>query len=81
MAKAYLVSANWDPAAGVWVAISDDIPGLKATADSLNLLLEKVRAQVPKLLRRNGGLEPGQKSAKVVLRAHSKQQATVVWLE
>ncbi len=81
MAKAYLVSANWDPAAGAWVARSDDVPGLVAQAESLNLLMERIRAVLPSLLKSHGNIEPGQRSAKVIVRAHSKQHATVVWFD
>ncbi len=77
MAKAYLVTANWDSEAGVWVAESDDIPGLIAEAESLNVLMEKVRALVPERLELNGGLETGQKSARVIVRAHFEEEAAV----
>ncbi|MGH9342833.1 MAG: DUF1902 domain-containing protein [Terriglobia bacterium] len=77
MAKAFLVTAHWDSEAGVWVAESDDIPGLVAEAESLNVLMEKICVLVPELLELNGGLERGQKSAKVILRAHFEEEAAV----
>jgi predicted RNase H-like HicB family nuclease len=77
MAKAYLVTANWDSEAGVWVAESNDIPGLVAEAESLNVLMEKIRALAPELLELNGALERGQTSAKVIVRAHFEEEAAV----
>ena len=62
MSRTYRVEARWDSEAGVWVAESDDIPGLVAEAESLNALMEKVRVLVPELFELNGGLEPGQES-------------------
>jgi len=44
MSRTYEVQARWDSEAGVWVAESDDIPGLVAEAESMNALVEKVRA-------------------------------------
>ena len=61
MSRTYEVEARWDSEAGVWVAESDDIPGLVAEAESMNALVEKVRVLVPELFELNGGLEPGQK--------------------
>jgi predicted RNase H-like HicB family nuclease len=49
MSRTYQVDAHWDPEAGVWVAESDDIPGLVAEAESMKSLVEKVRALVPEL--------------------------------
>ncbi|WP_323015199.1 DUF1902 domain-containing protein [Devosia sp.] len=48
-----LVTAQWDDEAGVWVATSDDIPGLVTEATSLDGLLERVLAVVPELLEDN----------------------------
>ena len=47
MSRTYEVEARWDSEAGVWVAESDDIPGLVAEAESMNALVEKVRILVP----------------------------------
>lgn len=61
MSRTYQVEAHWDSEAEVWVAESDDIPGLVAEAESMNALVEKVRVLVPELFELNGGLEPGAK--------------------
>ena len=60
MSRTYEVEARWDSEAGVWVAESDDVPGLVAEAELMNALVEKVRVLVPELLELNGALEPGQ---------------------
>ena len=77
MAKAYVITAQWDSEAGVWVAESDDIPGLVAEAESLNVLRDKIRMLVPELLEVNGCLESGQKSERVIVRAHFEEEAAV----
>ena len=59
MNKAYLVQAHWDSEAGVWVAESDDVPGLVAEAPSPNLLREKLLVLIPELLELNGILKGG----------------------
>lgn len=50
----YHVKAEWDAEAGVWVAASDDVPGLVAEAATLEGLLDDIRALVPELLALNG---------------------------
>ena len=77
MSRTYQVEAHWDSEAGVWVAESDDIPGLVAEAESMNALVEKVRILVPELFELNGGLEPGQKVVDVLVRAHHEETASV----
>lgn len=56
MHKKFLVTAQWDSDAGVWVATSDDIPGLVTEAKSLDDLLERVLAVAPELLDDNAHL-------------------------
>jgi hypothetical protein len=75
MSRTSEVKARWDPEAGVWLAESEDIPGLVAEAESMNALVEKVRVLVPELLELNGGLEPGQKTVNVLVRAHHEEPA------
>ena len=50
----YLVSLIWDEEAGVWVATSDNIPGLVLESGSLDALIERVRFTAPELLSLNG---------------------------
>ena len=54
MKKVYQVLAQWDSEAGVWVAESDDVPGLVAEAESPNVLREKLRVLIRELLELNG---------------------------
>jgi predicted RNase H-like HicB family nuclease len=77
MSRTYEVEARWDSEAGVWVAESEDIPGLVAEAESMNALVEKIRGLVPELFELNGGLEPGQKVVNVLVRAHHEETASV----
>jgi predicted RNase H-like HicB family nuclease len=54
--KKLFVNAQWDDEASVWVATSDDIPGLVTEAASLDGLLERVLAVAPELLEENAHL-------------------------
>jgi len=48
------VQALWDGEAGVWVAESDDVPGLATEAATLEELQAKPAVMVPELLEENG---------------------------
>jgi predicted RNase H-like HicB family nuclease len=50
----YHVNAEWDDEAGVWVASSEDVPGLATGADTLEALIEKLNIVIPDLLEANG---------------------------
>ena len=52
----YEIRAQWDGEAGVWVAESDDVPGLVAEADSPKVLVQKLRTLIPELLELNGAI-------------------------
>lgn len=52
----YVVNAQWDDEAAVWVATSDDIPGLATEAETMELLLEKLNVMIPELLAANDAL-------------------------
>lgn len=49
-----LIRALWDADAGVWVATSEDIPGLATEAETLEDLRDKVVAMIPELFEANG---------------------------
>jgi predicted RNase H-like HicB family nuclease len=55
----YTIRAEWDGEAGVWVASSDDVPGLATGADTFEELIEKLRVVVPELLDENSLLTSG----------------------
>lgn len=50
----YVVKFVWDDDANVWIATSNDIPGLILESESFDALLERVRFAVPELLSLNG---------------------------
>ena len=52
--KTIRVEAIWDEEAQVWVATSDDVPGLITEADTSEQLIEKLQVMVPELLQANG---------------------------
>ena len=49
-----LIKLTWDPEAHVWIAESDDVPGLVLESGSFDALIERVRVTVPELLELNG---------------------------
>ncbi|WP_111929926.1 DUF1902 domain-containing protein [Paraburkholderia bryophila] len=49
-----VVTAFRDVEAEVWVAESDDVPGLITEADTLELLIPKLKVLIPELLEANG---------------------------
>ncbi|MFO1046369.1 MAG: DUF1902 domain-containing protein [Geminicoccaceae bacterium] len=51
------VRAEWDAEAGVWVAESEDVPGLVTEADTLKRLVDRLRVLVPELLDLNGATQ------------------------
>ena len=51
--KEYVVHASWDKEAGVWVATSDDIPGLVTEAETQQELISKLEVMVPEILQEN----------------------------
>jgi len=50
----YVVNAFWDDEARVWVAESENVPGLVTEAPTKHELLEKLRTMIPELLEANG---------------------------
>lgn len=57
--KTLIVRAVWDDEVDVWVATSEDIPGLATEASSLNDLIEKLKIMIPELLGANGHDDDG----------------------
>lgn len=60
MNKPCFVRAEWDSDAQVWVASSDDVPGLVTEADTIEALDAKLQTMVPELLEANGCLPSGE---------------------
>lgn len=55
----YTVNFAWDNEANVWIATSEDIPGLVLESGSFDALVERVRFAAPELIELNGS-EPAQ---------------------
>ncbi|MEH2234956.1 DUF1902 domain-containing protein [Nostoc sp.] len=51
--KLVRVDAFWDSEGEVWVATSEDLPGLVTEASSNEVLLEKLKVMIPELLELN----------------------------
>ena len=47
------VRAFWDEEARVWVATSEEVPGLVTEADTMEKLVEKLKTLIPELLEVN----------------------------
>ena len=67
------VRADWDPEAEVWVAISDDVPGLGTEAATIEELLENLRMILPELLEADEALPAGSAFA-FELTSHRREQ-------
>ena len=52
--KPFFVRAEWDEEAHVWVATSDDVPGLATEGETIEGLVEKLKVMIPELLEANG---------------------------
>jgi len=73
------IQAMWDAEAEVWVAMSEDVPGLATEAATLEALTEKLRGMVPELLRLNAVLvEPDSHVVALVLNSHRKDKIEVM---
>jgi hypothetical protein len=50
MARGITINARWDGEASVWIATSEDVPGLVVEADSWTSMIDEVRVILPDLL-------------------------------
>jgi hypothetical protein len=55
MDRDIMIAARWDAEAGVWIATSDDVPGLVVEAATWPAMIEEVRLVLPELLELGGG--------------------------
>jgi predicted RNase H-like HicB family nuclease len=69
------VKAEWDPEAEVWVASSDDVPGLATGADTFERLVEQLKVVIPELLEENGLLPGGSGDAPFAITAERIEHA------
>lgn len=49
----YKVTLTWDNEASMWIATSDDVPGLVLESNSYDALIERVKIAIPDLLEIN----------------------------
>jgi Domain of unknown function (DUF1902) len=54
MSHSITIDARWDPEASVWIATSNDVPGLVVEADTWPIMIEEVRLVLPDLLELSG---------------------------
>lgn len=69
------VKAEWDSEAKVWVATSDDLPGLVTEAETVEALQRKLATMIPELLEANGNLGADIREIPLNLIAH--REATI----
>ena len=67
----YNVNLLWDDEADVWVATSDDIPGLVLESGSYDALIERIKLAIPELLKLNDTI------IKICYRSEKHQQVLV----
>ncbi|MGH9473661.1 MAG: DUF1902 domain-containing protein [Terriglobales bacterium] len=73
MTQPVRVNVLWDAEARVWVAESEDVPGLATEAPGLDALKAKLDVMIPELLAANGRLPAGT-SLSIALRADYSEQ-------
>jgi len=73
----YRVTVEWDEETQVWVASSEDVPGLATGADSFEDLIEKLKIVIPELLVENGLLPAGTESVAFAINAERTALAPV----
>ena len=54
MSREISIQARWDGEASVWIATSEDVPGLVVEADSWPQMIEEVRLVLPDLMQLSG---------------------------
>jgi predicted RNase H-like HicB family nuclease len=54
MARPIVVTADWDPEAGVWVATTRDLRGLVTEAETIEVLRAKLPGMILDLLEDSG---------------------------
>ena len=74
--KVFHIQASWDPEVGVWVATSDDVPGLATEASTVEALAAKLHVMVPELLEANHLLE-GERADEISFEMTSQRQEWV----
>ena len=78
MNKLFFIRAEWDEEGAVWVATSDDVPGLATEAATMEALSDKLGDLVPEMLALNGYAVAGEIAYKVLARKLSITRAVVI---
>jgi predicted RNase H-like HicB family nuclease len=73
----YRVIVEWDEDAQVWVASSEDVPGLATGADTFEDLIAKLKIVIPELLGENGLLPAGTHNVPFAIKAERTELAPV----
>lgn len=76
--KPFFVRAEWDEEASVWVATSDDVPGLVTEEATMEGLIRKLRIIVPELLEANGLRTGGEVPFEVITRRFELAQSAEI---
>lgn len=70
----YVINLTWDEDAGVWIATSDDIPGLVLESGSFDALLERIRFAAPELIALNNSVHSSYMLSNVIFNhCHNKK--------
>ena len=72
----YVINFMWDPEACVWIATSDDVPGLVLESGSFDALVERVHYTIPELLELNQDASPVQ-PLNLIYRLERREQVAV----
>jgi predicted RNase H-like HicB family nuclease len=73
----YHARAEWDDEAEVWVASSEDVPGLATGAETLEALLAKLKVVIPELLLENGIIDHAVTDVPFAVTAERTEHASV----
>jgi hypothetical protein len=71
----FSIRAEWDDEARVWIATSEDVPGLCAEAGSVEELTAVVLELVPELLVANGVIPAGDPPRDIPVRLTAERRA------
>jgi predicted RNase H-like HicB family nuclease len=66
--KPLFIRAEWDEEAMVWVATSDDVPGLATEAVTMEDLIDKLKVMIPELLMANNAVFEDEVAFEIITR-------------
>jgi predicted RNase H-like HicB family nuclease len=75
MDQEFTVTATWDSEASVWVAESENVPGLITEAENLEVLVKKLRTLIPQLLEANGVVTGDELPFRLIARCRAHRHA------